>query len=196
MRTRYAVSFAALLVAAAFCGAFAASYAPAADRSVAAAAESAPADVKNAAPAGEVEPDPNMFQSPFPDKTCVGVPTSKCCMTQVFKQGDGSRSASYDAPYACDTGTTMQGTLTMKVTLKSPGATCDQNSALIPDGSVLEAKGRVISRKDGFGDFNGDFVIRNPAGAVLFSGCIRRSTASARTALARCATRPRTTRAG
>jgi hypothetical protein len=37
---------------------------------------------------------------------------------------------------------------------------------------VLEAKGRLISRADGFGDFNGDFVIRNPAGAVLFNGCI------------------------
>lgn len=173
MRTRYTVSLAALLLlAAAFCGAFAASHAPAADASVAASAASAPADVKNAGPAVEADPDPNMFQSPFPDKTCVGVPTSRCCMTQVFKQGDGQRNASYDPPYNCDTGTTMQGTLSMKVTLKSPGATCDQNSALIPDGSVLEAKGRVISRKDGFGDFNGDFVIRNPAGAVLFSGCI------------------------
>jgi hypothetical protein len=173
MRTRYAVSFAALLLAAAFCGAYAASHAPAAANAPAAvAAESA--DVTNAAPSDStaIETEPGMFQSPFPDKTCVGVPDSKCCLTQVFKQGDGERRASYDVTYDCDTGTTMQGTLTMKVTLKSPGATCDRLASLIPDGNVLEARGRVIARKDGFGDFNGDFVIRNPAGATLFSGCI------------------------
>ncbi len=175
MRTRYVVGLAALLVAAAFCGAYAASHAPAAH----ATAESAhadlnnpaPADMTNAAPAGEAEPAP--FQSPFPDRTCVGVPSdTKCCLWQVFKQGNGERNANYGVSYNCDTGTTMQGTMTMKVSLSSPGATCDQNAGLIPNGSVLEAKGRVIARKDGFGDFIGDFVIRNPAGAVLFSGCI------------------------
>ncbi|HWW76984.1 MAG TPA: hypothetical protein VNZ44_16405 [Pyrinomonadaceae bacterium] len=173
MRTRYAVGLAALLVAAAFCGAYAASHAPAH-----ATAESAPADLTNsapadaaAAPAGEAEPAP--FQSPFPDRTCAGVPSdAKCCLWQVFKQGNGERNATYPVNYNCDTGTTFRGTMTMKVSLNSPGAACDQNAALIPNGSVLEAKGRVIARKDGFGDFIGDFVIRNPAGATLFSGCI------------------------
>ena len=169
MRTRYAVSFAALLLAAAFCGAFAASHTPAvADVRVAAAAS--PADVTNAEPTTDAEP--GMFQSPFPDRTCVGVPSTRCCLWQVFKQGNGERNASFEPRYACDTGATMQGTMTMKVPLMSGGATCDPQMSLIPNGSVLEAKGRLISRADGFGDFNGDFVIRNPAGAVLFSGCI------------------------
>lgn len=171
MRTRYTVGFAALLLAAAFCGAFAASHAPTNAPVASAAAESAPVDVTNAesAPAAE----PGVFQSPFPDRTCVGVPTSaKCCTWQVFKQGNGERRADFSTRYDCDTGTTMRGTLTMKVALNSPGATCDPQAALIPNNSVLTAKGDLISRTDGFGDFNGTFEIRNPAGAVLFSGCI------------------------
>ena len=113
-----------------------------------------------------------MFQSPFPDKTCVGVPDTRCCLRQVFKQGNGERNATFDAPYTCDTGPTRQGTMTMKVTLNSPGATCDPLTFVIPNGSVLEATGRRIRRADGFGNFVGDFVIRSPAGATLFTGCI------------------------
>jgi hypothetical protein len=172
MRTRYTVSFAALLLAAAFCGAYAASHAPAANAR-AAAAESTPADVTNVAPAPAAEPEPNMFQSPFPDRTCVGVPSSsQCCLWQVFKQGNGDRTANFGTHYTCDTTTITRGTMTMKVTLNSPGATCDPRAALIPNGSVLVAKGDLISRPDGFGDYNGTFEIRNPAGAVLFTGCI------------------------
>jgi hypothetical protein len=172
MRTRYTVSFAALLLAAAFCGAYAASHAPAAADARTIAAESTPADVTNVEPAPAVEPEPNMFQSPFPDRSCVGVPDTKCCTRQVFKQGEGKRQVTYNAAYDCDTGKTMQGALTLRVTLNSGNGACDQAVGFIPNGSVLEARGRVISRADGFGDFNGDFTIRNPAGAVLFSGCI------------------------
>jgi hypothetical protein len=170
MRTRYTVSFAALLLAAAFCGAYAASHAPASANARTAAAASTPADVTNVEPAAE--PDPNMFQSPFPDRTCVGVPDTKCCTRQVFKQGNGTRQVAYTAPYNCDTGTTMQGTLRLRVTLITGNGACDQSAGFIPNNSVLEARGRVISRTDGFGDFNGDFTITNPAGVVLFSGCI------------------------
>ncbi|HEX7957285.1 MAG TPA: hypothetical protein VF508_10105 [Pyrinomonadaceae bacterium] len=160
MRTRYAVSFAALLLAAAFCGAFAASY------------SAAPTKAAPAAPAAAAaEPEP--FQTPFPDKSCPGVSgTSKCCLWQVLKMGEGQRAATFETPYACDTGQTMLGNMTMKVPLHTGGASCDPRASLIPDGSTLEAKGRVIRRADGFGDFNGDFVIRSPAGTVLFSGCI------------------------
>jgi hypothetical protein len=43
---------------------------------------------------------------------------------------------------------------------------------LIPDGSVLEAKGPVIRRRDGLADFTGRFVIRNPTGRIMFRGAI------------------------
>jgi hypothetical protein len=187
MRTRYAVSLAALLLAAAFCGAYAASHAPAAKASVTASAEPAHAEVKNAEaaapteaePAADADPSTDVLetaaQSVFPDRACPDLlpeAVSKCCLWQVYKQGDGKRYADFAAPYACPTGQTMQGGMTMTVTLTSPGATCDPSANMIPNGSILEAKGRLIRRADGFGDFVGDFVIRNPAGAALFSGCI------------------------
>src|SRR5690242_11738234 len=100
MRTRYTVGFAALLLAAAFCGAFAASHAPTSAPVASVAAESAPVDVTNAESAPAVEPEPGVFQSPFPDRTCVGVPaTTRCCTWQVFKQGNGERRADFSTRY-------------------------------------------------------------------------------------------------
>jgi hypothetical protein len=169
MKTRYAVSFAALLVAAAFCGAYAAS------RGVASTSEPAarePAPVADAARDAAAEPDP--FQTPFPNKSCPDLPTggTKCCLWQVFKMGEGERAAKFGDPYKCETGATMPGDMTMKVPFHSGGAECDPMAKLIPDGSVLEAKGRVIRRGDGFGPFSGEFNILDPTGKTLFTGCI------------------------
>ncbi len=170
MKTKHVFSILALF-AAAFCGSFAFSHG-----AVTGAVTSTPNSdlVANSTAADSTSSEPEAFQSPspFPDKTCPGLPSSKCCLFQVFKMGEGQREAKYDAPYNCETGTTMQGDLMMKVPFHSGGANCDPLVKLIPDGSVLEAKGHVIRRSDGFGDFNGDFLIRDPAGKILFNGCI------------------------
>src|SRR5438874_699063 len=132
MKTKYAVSLIALILAAAFCGALVASRGVASARP-ARADESGAASVEGAAAAEAVEAEPALFQSPFPDKTCVGVPGTRCCTRQVFKQGNGERHVAYDTTYECDTGKTLQGTLTMKVSLQSGGATCDPMASLIPN---------------------------------------------------------------
>ncbi|HJQ33551.1 MAG TPA: hypothetical protein VJ866_15305 [Pyrinomonadaceae bacterium] len=166
MRTRYAVGFAALLVAAAFCGAYAASHAPA--------NANAPAAATSAEPAPDVS-ESSPQQSVFPDRACPDLmpeAISNCCLWQFYKQGDGKRRAEFGTPYACPAGQTVQGAMTMTISLTSPGTTCDPLLNMIPNASVLEAKGRLIRRADGFGDFVGDFVIRNPAGVNLFNGCI------------------------
>ncbi len=170
MKTKHVFSILALF-AAAFCGSFAFSHGL-----VTGAVTSTPNSdlVANSTAADSTSSEPEAFQSPspFPDKMCVGLPSSKCCLFQVFKMGEGQREAKYDTPYNCETGTTMQGELAMKVPFHSGGANCDPLTNLIPDGSVLQAKGHVIRRSDGFGDFNGDFIIRDPAGKILFNGCI------------------------
>lgn len=176
MKTKHAVGILALLLVAAFGGASLASRGAAAARASAAAQadgqKDATADAPDAA-ADSDAPDPAAFQTPFPDKSCPGLPNTKCCLWQVFKMGEGAREAKFGDPYKCDTGATVEGEMFMKVPFHSGGAGCDPQANLIPDGSVLEARGRVIRRNaDGFGDFNGDFVIRDPAGTTLFTGCI------------------------
>jgi hypothetical protein len=171
MKTKHVVGVLALLLVAAFCGAFAASSKVASTKANAAGTLTVAAT--DAADDPTASPDPALFQSPFPDKACPGLPNAKCCLWQVFKMGEGAREAKFSDPYKCDTGPTLEGEMFVKVPFHSGGATCDPLAKLIPDNSVLEAKGRVIRRNsDGFGDFNGDFVIRDPAGATLFTGCI------------------------
>ena len=172
MKTKHVVGALVLLLAAALGGASLASRGAASAKADAAAQTNAAADAADAA-ADLPAPDPAAFQTLFPDKSCPGLPNAKCCLWQVFKMGEGAREAKFGDPYKCDTGATMQGEMLMKVPFHSGGAACDPLAKLIPDGSVLEAKGRVIRRdSDGFGDFNGDFAIRDPAGATLFTGCI------------------------
>jgi hypothetical protein len=171
MKTKHVVGVLVLLLAAALGGASLASRG-AASTKTAAAQSSASVDSPDAA-ADSPAPDPAAFQTLFPDKSCPGLPSAKCCLWQVFKMGEGAREAKFGDPYKCDTGATMQGDMLMRVPFHSGGAGCDPLAKLIPDNSVLEAKGHVIRRDpDGFGDFNGDFVIRDPAGTTLFTGCI------------------------
>jgi hypothetical protein len=176
MKTRHAVGILALLLVAAFGGASLASRGAAPNKASAAAQadgqKDAAADAPDAA-ADSTAPDPAAFQTPFPDKSCPGLPNTRCCLWQVFKMGEGAREAKFGDPYKCDTGATVEGDMLMRVPFHSGGAGCDPQANLIPDNSVLEAKGHVIRRNaDGFGDFNGDFVIRDPAGTTLFTGCI------------------------
>ena len=172
MKTKHVVGVLALLLVAAFGGAAIASRGAASGKASAAAQTDAAKDVASSA-ADSNAADPAAFQTIFPDKSCPGLPNAKCCLWQVFKMGEGAREAKYGDPYKCDTGPTMEGEMFVRVPFHSGGAACDPLAKLIPDGSVLEAKGRVIRRDaDGFGDFNGDFVIRDPAGATLFTGCI------------------------
>jgi hypothetical protein len=179
MKTRQIIILLPLLLLAAFCGALLASRGAASAKASAAAQSDAGRDAATqTADAGAADglaasPDPAMFQSPFPDKSCPGLPNAKCCLWQVFKMGEGSREAKFGDPYKCDTGLTVQGEMFVKVPFHSGGAACDPLAKLIPDNSVLEAKGHVIRRNsDGFGDFEGDFTIRDPAGTTLFAGCI------------------------
>ena len=127
--------------------------------------------------AAEVAPQPSLTApappaSPFPDIPIPGVPNNNpCCLWQVEKRVDGERSAAFGPAYGCDTGSTSQGSMSIKMTIQSAGLPCDQQD-IIPDGSTLVAKGDVIERQDLFGHYNGQFVIVNPANQVLFEGYI------------------------
>jgi hypothetical protein len=126
--------------------------------------------------AATIEPPPPAAApapfSPFPDIPIPGVPVSdNCCLWQVEKRIDGQRTAKYDPSYGCDTGVTARGDMALKFVIQSAGLPCDQQD-IIPDGSVLVAKGSVIRRADGFGHFNGQFEIVDPANQTLFTGYI------------------------
>lgn len=113
-----------------------------------------------------------LMQSPFPDVTIPGIPTTgQCCLWQVEKRVDGKREATFSNPYQCDTGQTARGKMGIKVTLRSAGRPCDQQD-IPPDGSTLVASGTVLRRNDRFAHFIGDFSITNPAGKVLFKGTL------------------------
>lgn len=113
-------------------------------------------------------------------QVCIPVPTDgNCCIWQLEKKFDGKRTAKYSNPYKCPVGVnpspvtpTMQGTMTVTLTLASGGATCDPMSSLIPNNSVLTAQGRAIRRNDDFAHFYGRFTIASQTGATLFTGHI------------------------
>ncbi len=109
--------------------------------------------------------------SPIPDVTIPGVPpTGNCCLWQIHKRANGKRTAVFGTPYQCATGQTARGDTRIKLTLNTEGPPCDQGTAIIPNGSILEASGNTIKRASGFAHFFGKFTIKNPAGAVLFEG--------------------------
>jgi hypothetical protein len=89
---------------------------------------------------------------------------------QIQKKVEGNRSIQFGTPYKCDTGQTRRGVAKIRLKLSTGGLPCDQNAALIPNGSVLEAKGNTISRTDNFAHFTGRVIIKSPAGALLFDG--------------------------
>lgn len=109
--------------------------------------------------------------SPFPDVIIPGVPaTGNCCLWQTQKKVEGNRSIQFGTPYKCDTGQTRRGATQIKLKLSTGGLPCDQSAALIPTGSVLEAKGNTISRTDYFAHFMGRVAIKGPKGELLFDG--------------------------
>jgi hypothetical protein len=109
--------------------------------------------------------------TPIPSVTIPGVPTGvRCCLWQVHKKANGVRKFDVGAPYSCPTGQTTRGDTAFTLALTSAGRRCDQDPALIPDGSQLSATGNTILRVDGLAHFFGKFTITNPRGRGLFSG--------------------------
>jgi hypothetical protein len=108
----------------------------------------------------------------FPTTFVPVVPGNDCCLLQVHKKLRGTRTAGWVSHYACATGDTQRGKLRLEIELFTPGAPCDQDPGLIPDGSRLRATGWVIRREDGLADFTGRFTIVAPWGEVLFRGAI------------------------
>ena len=92
------------------------------------------------------------------------------CLWQIHKIAKGERQARLGEPYVCDTGKTVSGKMKLRLVLESGGRPCDQNPALVPNGTVLSAEGHVTVREDGFAHFAGRFAIRAPGGDVLFRG--------------------------
>jgi hypothetical protein len=110
---------------------------------------------------------------PIPNIMIAGVPTAcDCCMSQFHKKAEGEREASLAKPYTCDSGLTARGPTRIKLVLNTFGPPCDQRPRLVPDGSVLAAKGQTIRREDGFAHFLGAFSLTGPTGTLLFSGRI------------------------
>lgn len=108
---------------------------------------------------------------PIPSVTIPGVPTGvNCCLWQVHKKAKGGRKFTGGRPYACRTGRTMRSDTSFELALVSAGAPCDEDPALIPDGSQLIAEGNTIWREDGLAHFFGKFTIKNPRGRGLFGG--------------------------
>ena len=111
----------------------------------------------------------------LPEITIPGVPKGKCCLWQIDKVAAGNREATdFGELYDCETGRTQQATVVIKLELKSTRLICDQIVAqkLLPDGSVLEAKGGFTFRSDGFAHFTGSFTIQNVDGKRSFQGTI------------------------
>jgi len=110
----------------------------------------------------------------IPNVTIPGVPpTGNCCLWQIHKMAKGERRVQFGTPYNCNNGQTTRVSTEFKLTLTSEGVPCDQPGLnVIPNGSVLEAKGNTIKRTNGLAHFFGDFTIRNPNNQVLFRGTI------------------------
>jgi hypothetical protein len=102
----------------------------------------------------------------------VTVPTlmisGNCCLTRFNKLASGQRTITFEPAYGCDVGTAARGATKIRLLLNG-GGPCDQNPALVPNGSFLEANGSTIRREDGYAVFTGDFTIK-ASGATLFTG--------------------------
>lgn len=109
----------------------------------------------------------------IPPVTIPGVPPGvNACLRQVYKKGEGARKFAPGKPYRCPTGETMRSNTTFSLKLHTGGAPCDQDPALIPDGSVLTATGNTIWRADGLAHFAGSYRIVHPRGRILYYGVI------------------------
>jgi len=117
----------------------------------------------------------------YPRTTIPTLPGSdNFCLWQIHKDfSKGSLSPTLGNLYACGKDKpfeTQHGSLSISIELISAGPPCDQDPQLIPNGSVLTAKGVVIRRKDGLADFTsngpGSFIITAPNKVQLFSGFI------------------------
>ena len=110
---------------------------------------------------------------PFPLTSIPTLPAAgNCCLWQIHKKAVGQRKVDWQAPYPCATGTTRRGVLSLELALFTFSAPCDQNPGLVPDNSLVRARGIVIRREDGLADFASRFNIITPAGAIIFRGHI------------------------
>ncbi len=100
---------------------------------------------------------------------------AECCLVRVHKKAEGRRMGKFGARYKCQRGTdsiaTDMGDVRLELKLTTEGPPCDEPNE-IPNGSTLEARGRMIRRSDTFSYFVGQFTIKNPAGAQLFTGTL------------------------
>ncbi len=101
---------------------------------------------------------------------------AECCLLRVHKKAEGRRLGKFGPRYKCRRGTdsiaTDMGDVRLELKLTTEGPPCDEPNE-IPNGSTLEARGRMIRRADTFSYFVGQFTIKNPAGAQLFTGTLQ-----------------------
>jgi hypothetical protein len=112
--------------------------------------------------------------SPLPMVEIPVLPAAgNCCLWQVHKTANGSRTVLPVPGNICVGAPTQRGTQTISIVdMISAGLPCDQRPDLIPNGSDLTANGVIIRRGDGLASFTGMFTITSPANVVLFHGRI------------------------
>jgi hypothetical protein len=107
----------------------------------------------------------------LPTTEIVDTPAGeKMCLLRVDKNLKGEQSVSIGGEYACQMGT-VNGKLQLKLIITTGGA-CDEDPNLIPNNSVLAAKGFYILRNDRLAHFWGAFTIQTPAGSTIIKGRI------------------------
>ena len=106
---------------------------------------------------------------PIPD-----VPINNVCLFRFQWTGTGSWKFAAGTPYGCPTAaskTVRVGTTIDQLPLKRSGPPCDETEPFHLPDLVLHAQGNTIYREDGFGFFNGVFMLRD-GGTDLFRGHI------------------------
>lgn len=105
-------------------------------------------------------------------QTCPSI-ANNYCLIQIHKQfTEGRRVGGIRASYTCSQMTTTRGTESLSLVLKSAGRPCDENPALIPDGSKLVVDtGGFFRRKDGLAHFCGTFFIQS-GNTLLYQGTL------------------------
>jgi hypothetical protein len=108
----------------------------------------------------------------LPTTTIVDTPAGeKMCLLRIDKNLKGEQRVSVGGQYDCQMAT-VNGKLQLRLIITTGRCDEDPDLRLIPDNSVLEARGFYILRKDRLAHFWGAFVIRNPAGSTVFKGRI------------------------
>jgi hypothetical protein len=106
----------------------------------------------------------------LPTTEIVDTPAGeKICLLRIDKNLKGEQSVSVGAQYDCQMAT-VNGKLQLKLIISTAG--CDEDPNLIPNNSVLAARGSYILRKDRLAHFWGTFTIKTPAGSTVFKGRI------------------------